>query len=183
MSRIGNRILEIPTGVSVDVQKDVVKVSGKNGNLDVSFNPNLISVISKENKLFVKRKNEEKFTKMLHGTTNANINNAIVGVNTGHTKILKISGVGYKASLSGSNIDLYLGHSHGIKIAIPAGIKVECPSATEIRIFGHDKAVVGQLAAVIRSKRPPEPYKGKGVMYANEHIIRKVGKTAEGSKK
>lgn len=183
MSRIGNRILEIPTGVTVDVQKNIVKVSGKNGTLDVAYDPNLLSVLNKDNKVFVKRKNEEKFTRMLHGTVNANIKNAIDGVNTGHTKVLKISGVGYKASVSGTNVDLYLGHSHNIKVAIPAGVKVECPSATEIKIFGHDKAVVGQLAAVIRSKRPPEPYKGKGVMYADEHIIRKVGKTAEGSKK
>lgn len=183
MSRIGNRILEIPTGVVIDIQKEVVKISGKNGNLDVVYNPNLISVINKDNKILVKRKNEEKFTKMLHGTINANINNAIIGVNVGHSKTLKISGVGYKASVSGQSVDLYLGHSHNIKLPIPNGLKVECPSATEIKIFGHDKAVVGQFAAVIRSKRPPEPYKGKGVMYSDEHIIRKVGKTAEGSKK
>ncbi len=183
MSRIGNRILEIPTGVLVDIQKNIVKVSGKNGNLDVPYNPNLLSILNKDNKIFIKRKNEEKFTKMLHGTINANINNAIIGVNNGHMKHLKISGVGYKASVSGSFVDLYLGHSHNIKVAIPTGVKVECPSATEIKISGFDKAVVGQLAAVIRSKRPPEPYKGKGVMYANEHIVRKVGKTAESSKK
>ena len=171
MSRIGNRILEIPTGVLVDIQKNIVKVSGKNGNLDVPYNPNLLSILNKDNKIFIKRKNEEKFTKMLHGTINANINNAIIGVNNGHMKHLKISGVGYKANVSGSFVDLYLGHSHNIKVA------------TEIKISGFDKAVVGQLAAVIRSKRPPEPYKGKGVMYANEHIVRKVGKTAESSKK
>lgn len=183
MSRIGNRILEIPTGVLVDIQKKIIRISGKNGSLDVSYDPSLISVINKDNKILVKRKNEEKFTKMLHGTVNANINNAIIGVNDGHNKVLKISGVGYKANVSGQFVDLYLGHSHNIKLPIPLGVKVECPSATEIKIFGHDKAVVGQFAAVIRSKRPPEPYKGKGVMYSDEHIIRKVGKTAEGSKK
>lgn len=183
MSRIGNRILEIPTGVTVDVQKNIVKVTGKNGTLDVEYNPTLISVINKENKVLVKRNNEDKFARMLHGTINANINNAIIGVNVGHSKNLKITGVGYKAAIAGQFIDLYLGHSHNIKIEIPNGIKAECPTATEIKIFGHDKAVVGQLAAVIRSKRPPEPYKGKGVMYTDEHIIRKVGKTAEGSKK
>lgn len=183
MSRIGNRILEIPSGVLVDVQKDFVKISGKNGEINVPFDSKIINVINKENKIFVRRLNEEKFSKMLHGTINANIKNAIIGVNEGHTKNLKIFGVGYKANVSGQNIDLYLGHSHNIKLAIPNGVKVECPSATEVKIFGYDKAVVGQFAAVIRSKRPPEPYKGKGVMYADEHIIRKAGKTAEGSKK
>ncbi|EGZ31612.1 50S ribosomal protein L6 [Malacoplasma iowae] len=183
MSRIGNRILDIPSGVNVDVQKGIVKVSGKNGNLDIKFDSKLISVISKENKIYVKRNNEEKFTKMLHGTVNANIKNAIIGVDQGHSKTLKISGVGYKAAVSGTNVDLYLGHSHNILVPIPAGVKVECPTATEIKIWGADKIVVGQLAAVIRSKRKPEPYKGKGVMYSDEHIVRKVGKTAEGSKK
>lgn len=183
MSRIGNRILDIPSGVTIDVQKGNVKVSGKHGNLDVVFDNKLLSVIAKEDKVYVKRNNEDKFTKMLHGTVNANIKNAIKGVSEGHSKGLKIFGVGYKANLAGNKIDLYLGHSHNIMIDIPTGVKVECPSQTEIKIWGIDKAVVGQLAAVIRSKRPPEPYKGKGVMYTNEQIIRKVGKTAEGSKK
>lgn len=183
MSRIGNRILEIPSGVTVNIEKDIIKISGKNGILDIEYNSKIIDVISKDNKILVRRLNEEKFSKMLHGTINANINNALIGVNNEHFKILKISGVGYKANVSGQNVELYLGHSHNIKLPIPNGIKVECKSATEIRISGYDKAAVGQFAAVIRSKRPHEPYKGKGIMYLNERVIRKVGKTAESSKK
>lgn len=182
MSRIGNRIIDIPTGTSIEILKNLVKISGKNGTIEVQFNKKIISVISKENKVFVKRINDEKESKMLHGTINANINNAIIGVTQGHSKTLKISGVGYKAAVVGTNLDLNLGYSHPIKLAIPAGIKVECPEPTEIKISGAEKSVVGQFAAVIRSKRKPEPYKGKGVMYSDEHIVRKAGKTAEGKK-
>lgn len=183
MSRIGNRILPIPAGVNVDIQTNVVKVSGKLGNLSIDFDNKKLSILNKESKIIVKRNDEEKETKMIHGTTNANIKNALIGVNEGHTKKLKISGVGYKAAVSGDKINLNLGYSHPIAITIPKGIQVTCPQATEIVVTGADKATVGQLAAVIRSKRKPEPYKGKGVMYSDEHIIRKVGKTAEGSKK
>lgn len=183
MSRIGNRILPIPAGVNVEINSSDVKISGKLGSLVIPFDNKKISVLNKESKIIVKRNNEEKETKMLHGTTNANIKNALTGVNDGHTKKLKISGVGYKAAVNGQKVDLNLGYSHPISVPIPEGIKVTCPQATEIVIVGPDKAVVGQLAAVIRSKRKPEPYKGKGVMYSDEHIIRKVGKTAEGSKK
>lgn len=182
MSRIGNRIIDIPAGTTIEVLKDSVKVAGKNGTIEVPFNKKFISVISKENKVFVKRNSEEKEVKMLHGTINANINNAIIGVTSGHSKTLKISGVGYKAAVVGTNVELNLGYSHPIKLAIPAGVKVECPEPTEVRISGPEKAVVGQFAAVIRSKRKPEPYKGKGVMYSDEHIVRKAGKTAEGKK-
>ncbi len=183
MSRIGNRILPIPAGVNVEILASEVKITGKLGTLNIPFDSSKIVVLNKESKIIVKRNNEEKQTKMLHGTTNANIKNALVGVNEGHTKKLKITGVGYKAAVSGSNVNLNLGYSHPVSVAIPQGINVTCPQATEIVITGADKAVVGQLAAVIRSKREPEPYKGKGVMYSDEQIIRKVGKTAEGSKK
>lgn len=182
MSRIGNRIIDIPAGTTIEVLKDSVKVSGKNGAIEIPFNKKIISVISKENKVFVKRINDEKESKMLHGTINANINNAIIGVTQGHSKTLKISGVGYKAAVSGNNLNLSLGYSHPIQLQIPNGIKVECPEPTEVRISGAEKSVVGQFAAVIRSKRKPEPYKGKGVMYSDEHIVRKAGKTAEGKK-
>lgn len=183
MSRIGNRILSIPTSVNVEIANSNVKISGKLGNINIPFDSKILSVLNKDSKILVKRANEEKQIKMLHGTTNANIANALVGVDAGHTKKLKISGVGYKAAVSGNKINLNLGFSHPVNIEIPEGVKVTCPQATEIVIVGPDKAVVGQLAAVIRGKRPPEPYKGKGVMYSDEQIIRKVGKTAEGSKK
>lgn len=185
MSRIGNRILEIPTGVSVEIKKEngLVTIKGKNGEIIVPFNDKIISALIKDEKIFLKRINDEKFSKMLHGTINSNINNAIIGVSKGHLKVLKIFGVGYKANIVGNNVELALGYSHPIKLVIPQSIKIECPTPTEIKIFGPDKAVVGEFAAIIRSKRPPEPYKGKGVMYIDETIIRKAGKTAESSKK
>lgn len=180
MSRIGNRILEIPTGITVNIEPNLVKVSNSSNNhLTVDYDSNLLLVENQENKILVKRKNEEKQTKMLHGTINANISNALIGLSQGHQKDLKITGVGYKAAVVNDSIDLYLGHSHNIKIKINQGLQVTCKTPTEISIKGYDKAEVGQLAAVIRSKRPPEPYKGKGVMYVNEHIIRKAGKTAD----
>lgn len=179
MSRTGNRILEIPTGIMVEIQKNFVTITNSTSKLDIAYNSKLIKVENKENKIYVERKNEDKFSKMLHGTINANINNALIGLNIGHKKDLKILGVGYKAAVVNDFVDLYLGHSHNIKVKIPANIKVVCKTPTEISISGADKSIVGELAAVIRSKRPPEPYKGKGVMYVGEHIIRKAGKTAD----
>lgn len=183
MSRVGNRLLSIPSGVNVEIEKTLVKVTGKLGTITVPFDSKKLSVLNKDSMVIVKRANNEKETKMLHGTINANINNALKGVSEGHTKKLKIVGVGYKAAVSGNKINLNLGYSHPIDLIIPSGLNVTCPQATEVVITGADKAVVGQFAAVIRSKRPPEPYKGKGVAYSDEVIIRKVGKTAEGSKK
>ncbi|MGL4647184.1 MAG: 50S ribosomal protein L6 [Mycoplasmoidaceae bacterium] len=182
MSRIGNRVLDIPTGVLVNLDKDVLKISGQHGAIEVAAHPKLLKLTLENNQVALKRKNEDKFTKAIHGTVNSNINNALIGVSQGHTKKLKIVGVGYKALVSGQFIDLYLGHSHNIKLEIPQGVKVTCATPTEITIFGPDKIVVGEFAAIIRGKRPPEPYKGKGVMYHDEHIIRKVGKTADGKK-
>ncbi|MDE6645724.1 MAG: 50S ribosomal protein L6 [Malacoplasma sp.] len=183
MSRVGNRLLSIPSGVNVEIEKFLVKVSGKLGTLAIPFDNKKLSVLNKDSMIIVKRANDEKQTKMLHGTTNANIKNALVGVSEGHTKKLKVTGVGYRAAVSGSKITLSLGYSHPVILDIPQGLTITCPQVTEIVITGADKAVVGQFAAVIRSKRPPEPYKGKGVAYADEVIVRKVGKTAEGSKK
>ncbi|MGL4768762.1 MAG: 50S ribosomal protein L6 [Mycoplasmoidaceae bacterium] len=179
MSRTGNRILEIPPGVSVDLNKNFISVKNNNEFINIPFNEKIINIINDNSQIKVIRRNDEKFSKMLHGTINANINNALIGLSKGHEKNLKILGVGYKANIVNDSIDLYLGHSHNIKIKIPNGISVVCKTPTEISIKGYDKAIVGQLAAVIRSKRPPEPYKGKGVMYIDEHIIRKAGKTAD----
>ncbi|MGL5640329.1 MAG: 50S ribosomal protein L6 [Mycoplasmoidaceae bacterium] len=183
MSRIGNRVLEIPAGVSISLEKDILKISGTHGVIELNPHSNLLNFSLNDNKVVIKRNNEEKFTKMIHGTTNSNINNAIIGVSKGHSKKLKIIGVGYKAAIVGNHLELYLGHSHNIKLEIPKDIKVTCTTPTEIEIFGSNKTVVGEFASIIRSKRPPEPYKGKGVMYHDEHIIRKVGKTADGGKK
>ncbi len=182
MSRIGNRIIKVESGVNVEIAKNNVKVSGPLGTMNIPYDEKILSIKNDNNVITVSRNNEEKFSKMIHGTVNANITNAIVGVSKGHTKSLKIVGVGYKAALKGNAVELYLGHSHSILIDIPQGIKLTCPSATEITITGYDKSTVGTLAEKIRSKRPPEPYKGKGVLYTNEHIIRKVGKTADSKK-
>lgn len=182
MSRIGNRILKIPENTQVEILSNLVKVSGKLGTIQVSYDSSKLNLVNKDNTLVLKRNSEEKFTKMLHGTVNANLNNALIGVSVGHTKKLKITGVGYKAAVNGNKLDLALGYSHPILIEVDPSIKITCPSATEIIIVGADKSAVGQLAALIRSKRPPEPYKGKGVAYSDETIIRKAGKTAEGGK-
>lgn len=182
MSRIGNRVIEIPSGVSLDVKKDIVAIKGQLGSLEVNY-PKNINIKVEDNKLFVTRNNNEKQTKMYHGTVNANISNAITGVSKSFMKELVLKGVGYKAKLMGDKLNLSLGFSHPLNLEIPQGIKVETPKATEIKISGIDKAQVGQFAAVIRAYRKPEPYKGKGVLYKGEQIIRKAGKTAEGSKK
>lgn len=179
MSRTGNRILEIPNGILVDINNNFVTIQNTTDKLEIAYDRKLLIVDKNDGKIQVKRKNEEKFSKMLHGTVNANINNALIGLSQGHKKELKILGVGYKANVIDGFVDLYLGHSHNIKVKIVAGLTVVCRIPTEILITGFDKAAVGELAAVIRSKRPPEPYKGKGVMYVGEHIIRKAGKTAD----
>ena len=179
MSRTGNRILEIPNGISVIIDNNFVTVESTTNKLNITYDKKILSIEQNDGKIQIKRKNEEKFSKMLHGTVNANIKNALIGLSVGHKKDLKILGVGYKANVVNEFVDLYLGHSHNIKVKITPGLIVTCKNPTEISIVGYDKASVGELAAVIRSKRPPEPYKGKGVMYVGEHIIRKAGKTAD----
>jgi len=180
MSRVGRRILIIPNGVSVDKNSDnFVTIKGPKGELSKKFS-NDIEISISENKIETNRNSEVKKFKQLHGTTNALINNMIIGVSQGYKKELKIVGVGYRASLKGNVVNLLLGHSHPINIEIPKGISVEVPKPTQIIISGIDKEMVGEFAAIIRSKRLPEPYLGKGVMYIDEKIIRKAGKTAGG---
>lgn len=181
MSHKGNKLIKIIAGTQVDIAPDKVTVKGPQGTLNVAYPSNLIKVTKEGENIKVSRVNDEKQTKMYHGTVNANINNAIVGVNTGFKKELKIVGVGYKAAITNGKLVLQMGFSHPVEFAIPTGLKVTCPSAVQIEISGHDKIVVGEFAANVRAVRPPEPYKGKGIMYVNEHIIRKVGKTAESS--
>lgn len=179
MSRIGNRVLTIPSGINVSINPGLVSISGAKGKLDIPYNKNLIVVEMNENKLKVKRLNELKETKMLHGTVNANINNALIGISQQFKKELVLKGVGYKAKIEGKNLVLTLGYSHPVVLAIPTGITLETPSPAELNVIGYDKQVVGQFCAVIRSYRPPEPYKGKGILFKGEQIIRKVGKKAE----
>lgn len=181
-ARIGNRILNVNQNINVNLLKDHIIISGLKGSVKVSFDPKLINVLYKDNKIIVKRNNEEKFTKMIHGTINSLIENALIGVEKGHTKKLKITGIGYRANVDNDTVVLNLGYSHPINIKIPKEIKVEVNQGI-VTISGANKETVGQLAAIIRSKRLPEPYKGKGVAYIDEVILRKAGKTAESSKK
>lgn len=177
MSRVGNRLLTIPEGTVVKVNGCVVEVTGKNGTLTREFSP-LISVEVKDGSLSTTRANEEKHTKQLHGTTNSHINGMIEGVTNGFKKEIEIKGVGYKAILKGSQIEINAGYSHPVLLDIPSTVKLELPKATEIIITGADKQAVGQMAAVIRDVRRPSVYSGKGIMYKGEVIKRKEGKAA-----
>ncbi len=175
MSRIGNRVLEIPANVEVKVDNNIVSVKGPKGELSTEVNKN-ITVEVKENQVIVTRKGDEY--KNFHGTTNANIKNMIIGVTEGFEKKLEAVGVGYRFAVKGNEIVVSAGYSHPVNVAIPEGIKVESPSNTELFIKGANKQLVGEFAANVRKIREPEPYKGKGIRYANETIIRKVGKKA-----
>ena len=177
MSRIGNKIIEIPAGVTVCQEGDIIKVSGPKGNLEVVCNKG-ISMHVEGNVISFKRANEEKQTKQNHGTTRANVHNAIVGVTQGYKKSLTMIGIGYKAQMQGNNIQIWAGYSHTVTIVPCEGVKITCKSATEIDVEGIDKQAVGQTAASIRNVRPPEPYLGKGIRYSDERVITKEGKRA-----
>lgn len=183
MSRIGNRIIQIPNGVTVTVTPTEIQVKGKLGNLNIPLPANQVLSFSQDtNNLKVARINDLKQSKMLHGTYNALIKNAVNGVDQGFSKQLQLVGVGYRAAIKDNEVVLSLGYSHPINIKIPNDLKVTVEKNTIITITGPDKQHVGEFAMQIRKWRLPEPYKGKGVLYVNEHIIRKAGKTAEGKK-
>lgn len=175
MSRIGNRILEIPANVEIKVENNIVSVKGPKGELSTEINKN-INVEVKDNTVVVTRKNDE--FKNFHGTTNANIKNMIKGVTEGFEKKLEAVGVGYRFAVKGNEIVVSAGYSHPVNVKVPEGITVESPSNTELFIKGANKQLVGEFAANVRKIREPEPYKGKGIRYSNETIIRKVGKKA-----
>ncbi len=177
MSRIGKKIIDIPNGVTVTLEGAIVKVKGPKGQLQRAVHPN-IKVEMKNNQIEVKRPDDFKENRALHGLTRALIQNMILGVNEEYKKTLDIVGVGYKVELKGENLLLNMGYSHPIYFMPPTGIKLVVPSPTQIVISGIDKQLVGQVAAKIRSIREPEPYKGKGIKYSDEHILRKAGKTA-----
>ncbi len=178
MSRIGNKTITIPSGVEVNVADgNEVTVKGPKGTLTKKFS-DLMNIEIEDGVLTVKRLNEEKHTKQLHGTTRALINAMVVGVNEGFTKVLKIVGIGYRATLAGNKLTLNVGFSHPVEYTVPEGVSVEVPDATTVKISGIDKQIVGQFAAVVRAAKKPEPYGGKGVRYENEHVRRKEGKTA-----
>lgn len=175
MSRVGNRVLNIPTGVTVSVDGNVVTVKGPKGELSTEINEN-INVEITETEVTVKRKNDNY--KNFHGTANANIRNMIIGVTEGYEKKLECVGVGYRFQLKGKELVVTAGHSHPWNPEIPVGITVEVPSNTELVVKGIDKQLVGEFAANIRKIRKPEPYKGKGIRYADEKVQRKEGKKA-----
>ena len=181
MSRIGNKHITLPAGVTVTVEGTNVKVSGPKGSLVVPMNHG-ISVEVEGTTVVCKRANDLKQTKQNHGTTRANIHNAVVGVSEGYKKSLEMRGIGYKAQMQGNNIVLWAGYSHTITIKPNEGVKVTLVSPTEIDIEGIEKKAVGQTAARIREVRPPEPYLGKGIRYKDEHVVTKEGKRAGGKK-
>ena len=177
MSRIGNRKIVIPEGVSVTEENNVVTVKGKLGELSLEL-PKVISMEIDGNDILLKRSNDEKFTKALHGTANANITNMIKGVTEGYKKNLEIVGVGYRFNMKGNDLVISAGYSHPVEMKVPDGIKVEVISNTELSVSGISKELVGEYAANIRKVREPEPYKGKGIRYKDEYIRRKEGKKA-----
>ncbi len=178
MSRIGLKPIAIPAGVDFSINGNTVTVKGPNGTLTLDKHPNItVSVDGSE--VNVSRPDDNKENRSLHGLTRSLIANMVEGVTNGFKKELEVNGVGYRVQLQGSNLVMNLGFSHQVIMTPPEGVKVECPSATQIIISGADKQAVGQFAAQVREKRPPEPYKGKGIKYAEEHIRRKEGKAGK----
>ncbi len=177
MSRIGNRELVIPAGVTVTVDGNNITVKGPKGELNYTKS-SLIEVKEVEGKIVTKRPNDNKTEKQLHGTTNALISNMIKGVTEGYKKELEILGVGYRFQVSGNKITINAGYSNPVVVEVPAGLKAESPSNTELTISGIDKQRVAEFAANVRSVRAPEPYKGKGIRYKGEYVRRKEGKKA-----
>lgn len=178
MSRIGRKELEVPKGVEVKVAAGVVRVKGPKGELSKSIHPR-ISVQVDNGRVRVGRASEDKADKALHGMVRNEIKNMVEGVSSGYERVLEISGVGFRAQVQGKKILLSLGYTHQIDFPLPAGIDAAIDKQTVVTLKGIDKQLVGQTAAKIRSFREPEPYKGKGVKYAGERIIRKEGKTGK----
>ncbi|RII29335.1 MAG: 50S ribosomal protein L6 [Geobacter sp.] len=178
MSRIGKLPIEIPKGVKISFNDSVFMVQGPNGNLSRQIMPCVALDIS-ESTIVVSRVDENSATRAAHGLTRTLINNMVIGVTKGFQVDLEINGVGYRAEVKGTELVLSLGYSHQINFMIPDGISIDVEKMTKIAVKGYDKEMVGQTAAKIRSFRAPEPYKGKGIKYANETILRKAGKTGK----
>ena len=177
MSRIGKKPIPVPSSVTVTVEPEVVRVAGPRGTLEERKNRS-IDVRQEGEELLVTRPTDRSEHRALHGLTRSLVANMVEGVTTGFTKTLEIQGVGYRAQLRGRDLELALGYSHPVPIKAPDGIEFEVPQPTRIIIKGSSKQAVGQIAAVIRKQRPPEPYKGKGIRYEGEYVARKVGKRA-----
>jgi large subunit ribosomal protein L6 len=169
--------IPVPAGVSVEIASGTVSVTGPRGSLSERISPE-ITVAQEDGVLVVTRPTDRSQHRALHGLTRTLVANMVVGVTDGYTKRLEIQGVGYRAALRGSDLEMQLGFSHAVTVKAPEGISFEVPQPTQIIVSGSSKQQVGEIAAQIRKWRPPEPYKGKGVRYAGEHVIRKVGKRA-----
>jgi large subunit ribosomal protein L6 len=177
MSRIGRKPISVPEAVSVEIAPGRVAVKGPKGELTQALSPEM-AIEQAEGAITVKRPTDRGEHRALHGLTRSLIANMVSGVTEGFEKRLEIQGVGYRAQLKGKNLEMALGYSHPVSVEAPAGIEFEVPQPTEIVVRGIDKQLVGQVAADIRKRRPPEPYKGKGIRYRGEHVLRKVGKRA-----
>lgn len=182
MSRIGRKAIDLPAGVDVKIEAGKVTIKGPLGEISQTVHPKL-TVLKEDNKIVVKRPSDQKIYRELHGLTRNLIANMVVGVSKGYERTLEISGVGYKAALHGNNLMLSLGFSHPVVYPLPQGIKAAVDAKqTVITIKGVDKQVVGQTAATLRSLKPPEPYKSKGIKYSDERIKMKEGKAGKGRK-
>lgn len=179
MSRIGKKPIALPKGVTVAITESAVNVKGPLGTLNRAL-PAHVTVTVGAGEVVVTRENDSKTARAMHGLTRTLISNMVTGVSTGYQKQLEIVGVGYKAEKKGSDLALSLGYSHPIEFAAPDGITIEVPKPTTIIVKGYDKEMLGVVAATIRSFRKPEPYKGKGIKYSDEVILRKAGKTGKG---
>jgi large subunit ribosomal protein L6 len=177
MSRIGRKPIAVPEAVSVEVAPGRVAIKGPKGALEQTVSPDM-PVEQSDGELLVRRPTDRGEHRALHGLTRSLLANMVEGVTQGFEKRLEIQGVGYRAALKGKKLEMALGFSHPVSIEAPEGIEFEVPQPTEIVVRGIDKQLVGQVAADIRKRRPPEPYKGKGIRYRDEHVMRKVGKRA-----
>ena len=175
MSRVGSNAITIPADVTLSHEGGSVIVKGKNGELSAPLHSD-VSLLIEDNVMILKPKRETRQAKALWGTMRATINNMVVGVSDGFKRSLQINGVGYRAAMQGNKLVLNLGFSHPVEMEVPAGLKVVVENNTTVLISGADKQLLGQFASEVRAKRPPEPFKGKGVKYAEEHIVRKEGK-------
>ena len=180
MSRIGAKPIAVPSGVEVAIAPNKVTVKGKQGTLEQDL-PSGITVAQEENVLVVSRARDSKRQRAFHGLIRALLANHVQGVTEGYKKELQIHGVSYQAAVTPQALTLKVGYANSITLKIPQGVKVECPNPTAVVVTGIDKQKVGQFAAEVRASRPPEPYKGKGIRYRNEHIVRKQGKSFVGS--
>jgi large subunit ribosomal protein L6 len=179
VSRVGRLPIEVPSGVEVTIDGTYVKVKGPKGEMDFTFTPEMI-IKKEDGNIVVERPNDEPRHRALHGTTRSVINNMVVGVSKGFEKVLEIEGVGYRAELSGKNLIINVGFSHPVVVEPPEGISFDVDmKVRQIKVSGHSKQVVGQVAADIRKLRPPEPYKGKCIRYQGEYVRRKPGKAGK----